>query len=125
MKKLQDRKINILAKNIVLEVIMEDKKILEEKINELTVFLDEISTKIDEYINSIGNDILGNVVEHKIFGKGKVNHLENNIIQVEFKNNVIKKFQIPDVFINKFIVTDKIQQENLDNIASLKNQKND
>ncbi len=102
---------------------MEDKEVLEEEINKLTAFLDELSEKIEKCVNNIGNNVLGNIVEHKTFGKGKVNQLENNIIQVEFKNNVIKKFKIPDVFIDRFIVTDKIQQENIDNIVSLKHQK--
>lgn len=102
---------------------MEDKEVLEEKINELIVFLDELSGEIEKCLNKIGNDVLEKIVEHKTFGKGKVKQFENDIIQVEFKNNVIKKFKIPDVFVNKFIVTDKIKQENIDNIEKLKLQK--
>lgn len=102
---------------------MENKEKLEEKIDELTASLDKITQKIEEYTNNIGKAILGQAIEHKSFGKGEVKHFENEIIQVQFKDNIIKKFKIPDVFVNKFIVTDKIQQEHIDSIISLTKQK--
>ena len=102
---------------------MENKENIEERINELNVELKDIENKTNEKVKDIVNNYLNKEIEHKSLGKGLVIDSENNIIQVKFKNDVVKKFKIPDAFINKFLIANKANQEMIDRLEKLNEEK--
>mgnify|MGYP006958027243 CR=1 FL=1 len=102
---------------------MENKENIEEKINELYVDLENIERKIDKIINSICDNFLGKEIEHKSFKKGIVIGCKNAIIEIQFNEDVVKKFKIPDAFINKFLTTDKVHQEIMEQLKKLNEEK--
>lgn len=43
-------------------------------------------------------DFVGELVEHKIFGKGKITEFKDKYVVVEFENDALKDFVFPDAF---------------------------
>ena len=92
--------------------------------------LEMLKKELTETINKIENTknmkIIGLNVKHKSYGIGKVKVQQENKIEVEFGNNQIKKFVIPDVFINKFLEIDDITiKEKISELKDLYMQKNE
>lgn len=96
---------------------------IEERINELNIDLENISKKIDATIESISIDYLGKEIEHKTLGKGKVLKQEDYIIYIEFRDKSVRKFKIPDAFINNYLYSDKNQLEKMQQIMELNKEK--
>ena len=102
---------------------MENKNIITEKIKKLNTTLEALNKKIEEKIKNIAKAYLGKEVEHKTLGKGTVIETENSIIYIEFKDKSIKKFKIPDSFINKFLIANDINLDKMNNIVKKKKKK--
>lgn len=85
---------------------MDNKQNLDENIQKLTSSLNDTNDLIEEYRNTIKDNLINKEITHKSFGMGKVIKLEKEIIYVQFAKDNIKKFKIPDSFINDFLAID-------------------
>lgn len=102
---------------------MDNKQSINEKLNELHTTLEDLNNRIKEGISSIAKAYLGKEIEHKTLGKGKVIDTEKSIIYIEFKDKSVKKFKIPDSFINNFLIADDINLNKMNNIVNLAEEK--
>ena len=104
--------------------MLKNDNIIEEKINELNQLLIEINDKIEKKITEFSKDILGKEIEHIKFGKGIVVQQKNSIIEIQFDKDLVKKFRIPDIFINGFVKVDVVYQSQIGEIEKLINERN-
>lgn len=93
---------------------------IREKVKEMKVELKLIEENYTEQMDNLKKDCIDKEVRHKSFGNGKIISQDDAFIQIQFENNIIKKFKIPDAFINKFLIAEEELKTYIDKIESLK-----
>ena len=94
-----------------------------EKIENLENDLKIVENEINNFFEKF--NLINKKMSNKMYGVGKVSKFINQIIEVEFENGHIAKFEFPTAFIKGFLkFENKIDFDELNKIVELENRKN-